>query len=126
ALMQRARAAIAAAQRQRGAQPVVFFVPGWESGYPRFLACYELAARDLDEILESHAASPEAAEALFTEGLIRDYPHLERFDEALAAYRATIERYPGTEWARRAQERILALEGIMPAAGPHGGAATGR
>ena len=122
ALMSRAREAVAAGHRMRLQPDGPFFVPSLAPDYPRYLAFYELAERDLAELLALHAGAPEAAEALFTTGLIRDYPHLERFDEALAAYRATVERHPGSVWAGRARERARALEEIMRAGtgGPHG------
>lgn len=122
ALMSRAREAVAAGHRMRNQPDGTFFVPSLAADYLRYLAFYELAERDLAELLALHAGAPEAAEALFTTGLIRDYPHLERFDEALAAYRATIERHPQSAWAGRARERARALEEIMRpgTGGPHG------
>ena len=128
ALMRRAREAVAAAHGMRMQPDGPFFVPAMATDYPRYLAFYELAARDLEELLFLHAGAPEAAEALFMSGLICDYPHLERFDEALEAYRETIARFPGSEWAGRSQERILVLEEIMGAGagGPHGAPSPGQ
>ena len=112
ALMRRARAALAGARKLR-AEMGGPFGGAWPPAEERFLAYCELATRDLDELLATHPHAPEAAEALFMSGQIRDYPHLERFDEAVAAYRETVARFPASEWAGRSRERLRVLEEIM-------------
>ncbi len=120
-LLRRAREAIAAAQRIRAEQGTPVNLPSWAPDHDRFLAFYDLAIRDLDELLATSPDAPEAAEALFTMGMAHDYPHLDLFDVALEAYHATIQRYPGTVWAQRAVERIQVIGGFMEIeAGPHG------
>ena len=49
---------------------------------------------------------------MFTVGRINDYPYLNLFEEALAAYRLTIARHPDTVWAQKARERIPLIEKI--------------
>ena len=111
ALMRRAREAFATALEIRSARggPYGF---SWVVGHEEFLAYTDLALGDLREVIEAHPAAPEAAEALFTVGRINDYPYLNLFDEAIAAYRLTIERHPGSGWAQKARERIALIEGI--------------
>lgn len=126
ALMRRVRDAIVAAQKIRNVHGNPIRLPGWAPDYERFIALYDLAARDLSELLAASPAAPEAAEATYTMGLIHDYPHLDLFDEALAAYRLTLERFPGTPWALRAGERIVLIEGFIRGGqgDPHGGDGT--
>ena len=114
ALLRRAREAFATARKLHAAQGGPFAAV-WPPARERFLAYCGLAIRDLDELLVAHPRAPEAAEAMFTMGRIHDYPYLNLFDEALAAYRLTIERHPGTPWARQAAERIAVIEGIVDA-----------
>jgi outer membrane protein assembly factor BamD (BamD/ComL family) len=94
------------------------------SDHERFLAFYDLAARDLDELLALSPDAPEAPEALFTMGMIHDYPHLELFDVALEAYQAAVSRFPDSPWAAKARERLGVLNAIMNPGGadPHRGA----
>ena len=115
ALMHRVRGAIAAAQKIRSAHGNPIHLPGWAPGYDRYIAYYDLARRDLAELLAAYPAAPEAAEATYTVGLIHDYPHLDLFEEALAGYRLTVERFPGTTWSLLAGERIALIEGFIRA-----------
>lgn len=124
-LLARARTAIAGAQQIRTAQGNPIKLPGWAPDYEKFLAYYDLAYRDLEELVARYPRGPEAPEGRFLLGLIHDYPHLDLFDEALARYRLTIEMHPGTEWAGKAAARIQVIESIMDGVieGPHGGQA---
>jgi hypothetical protein len=115
ALLGRARVAFAAARNIRAERGGPLGVIAWPPEHERFVAYCELALRDFDEILVVHPWSPEAPEAMFTTGQIHDYPNLNEFDTALEAYRLTVERYPGTPWARQAGERIRVIEGIIDA-----------
>lgn len=120
ALMHRAREAFAAARdiRSRVKGPAGF--TGWPPDRELFVAYCELALRDLGEVLDSHGDAPESAEAIFTVGRIRDYPYYNQFEEALEAYRLTIERHPGSPWARRAAERMRLVEGMIGGEGLRG------
>jgi hypothetical protein len=123
--MLRAREAFAAALRLRSEKAGPLGFSGWSLERERFNAYCGLALRDLEEILVVYPQSPDAPEAMFTVGQIEDYPNYNRFDRALEAYRLTIERYPGTSWARQAGERIRVIESMTDAGegGPHGVAA---
>jgi hypothetical protein len=121
ALLRRARAALAGARKLR-AEMGGPFGGAWPPAEERLLAYCELATRDLDELLATHPHAPEAAEALFTLGQVNDFPLLNRFDDALAAYRQTVERYPDTPWGRQARERIAVIEGNLAPATRGGGA----
>lgn len=112
-LMLRARETYAAARKIRAKKGGPLGFAGWSPARERFMAYCELALRDLDEILVNHPRSPEAPEALFTVGQIEDFPNRNQFDAALEAYRLTVERYPGTPWARQATERIRVIEDIF-------------
>ena len=127
ALMNRAREAFAAGRKLRSEYGGPLGFTGWSFERERFIAYCELALRDLNEILVAHPRSQEAPEAMFTVGQIKDYPNYNEFDEALEAYRRTVERYPGTPWARQAGERIVVIEGIIDAGkgSPHEGTAPG-
>jgi hypothetical protein len=108
-LMRRARAALLAARKTQTATGRAFgFSPVVER--EQFLAYCGLAIRDLEELLEAHPQAADAPEAMFTLGAINDFPNLNLFDEALVAYRLTVERYPGTPWAVRARERMALIE----------------
>ena len=115
ALLRRARLTFAAARNIRAERGGPLGVIAWPPEHERFVAYCELALRDFDEILVANPRSPEAPEAMFTVGQIHDYPNLNQFDTALEAYRLTVERYPGTPWARQAGERIRVIEGIIDA-----------
>jgi hypothetical protein len=80
------------------------------------------ALRDFEDIVANFPQSAEAPEALFHLGIIYDYPNLSNFGLALNYYRRTIEKYPGTESARKARIAIDNLERIMHAVetGRHG------
>jgi hypothetical protein len=121
ALMRRARASFAAAQKMRAESGGPFGRNPWPPERERFVAHCELAIRDFGELLGADPGSPDAAEAIFTIGQINDYPYLNVFDDALVAYRLTVERHPGTPWAAKAAERIAVIQGFMGAGGgPHG------
>jgi hypothetical protein len=113
ALMNRARAAFATGAKIRTEKAGPMGFVGWSPDRERFVAYCELALRDFDEILLAYPQSPEAAEAMFTTGQIEDYPNFNQFEDALATYRRTIERFPGTTWARQAGERVLVIEEIL-------------
>lgn len=109
-LLARTKEAVAAGQKIRNGLGIIF--SGASPGYDKFLAFYDLAYRDLEEIAVRYPKAPEAPEARFLLGLIHDYPHLDAFDEAVGQYFLTIELYPGTEWAQKAADRIRKLETI--------------
>ena len=71
------------------------------------------ALRDFEDVAANFPRSDEAPEALFHLGVIYDYPNLMSFGIALKYYRDTIERYPGTESARKAHVAIENLEDYM-------------
>lgn len=114
-LLARAREAIAAGQKIRAEQGTLINLPGWAPGYERFRAFYDLASRDLEELAGVYPNALEAPEGRYLLGLICDYPHLDLFDEALAQYRLTVERYPGTPWAALAAKRVELIEAILRA-----------
>jgi tetratricopeptide (TPR) repeat protein len=121
-LLARATAAIAAAQRIRTAEGTPFSLPATSPDYEPYLAYYDLAYRDLQELVVRHPKASEAPEAEYLLGLIHDYPHLDLFDEALVHYRRALETYPGTPWAQKAADRLALIEGFMRGATepPHG------
>lgn len=121
-LLARAQEAVAVGQTIRAQQGDSLSLPGSAPGYPKFLACYDLAYRDLEEVLASFAGAPEAPQANYLMGQIHDFRHLDNFEEALLRYHQTVERYPGTEWAKKADARIQLLESMMggPGDSPHG------
>lgn len=121
-LLARAKAAVAAGQRIRAEQGGPVTIGSWAPDYQKFLASYDLAYRDLEELLAGHPTAPEAPEASYLMGLIHDFRHLDNFEEALSRYHRTVALYPGTPWAGKAGERIKFLEGIMAgsADSPHG------
>jgi outer membrane protein assembly factor BamD (BamD/ComL family) len=43
---------------------------------------------------------------MFHLGVVYDYPDITNYHLALDYYRRTLEDYPGTEWARKAQQAI--------------------
>ena len=112
-LLVRAKAAIAAAQKIRNPQGDPVILPNWTQDHERFLAFYDLAYRDLEELAVRYPGEPEAPEARYLLGRIHDYPHLDLFEDALSHYRLTVERYPRTPWATQAAERIGVIERIM-------------
>lgn len=121
-LLRRALESIGRAQSLRRERMKAFHVFGFEDEL-HFVSYYDLAARDCREILHRHPQASQAPEAQFTLGLINDYPHLTRFEEADAAYRITMERYPGTEAARKAETRLRRLKELLGGPMPLPGAA---
>lgn len=121
-LLARAKEAVAAGQRIRNEQGDSLTLTASAPDYQRFLAFYDLAYRDLEEIAIRHARAPEAPEGRYLLGLIHDYHHLDFFEEALSQYHRTLELYPGTPWAKKAAERIEVLEKMFLRAvdAPHG------
>lgn len=113
ALMRRGREAFAAAMGIRSAGAGTMGFSGWSPQRERFLAYCELALRDFDELLAIAPGSPEAPEAIFRVGQINDYPNLNQFEEALAAYRLAVERYPSSAWAAASRERVALIEDIF-------------
>lgn len=112
-LLGRAREAIAAAQMIRCPQGDPVILPNWGEDHARFLAFYDLAYRDLEEVVVRYPGQPEAPEARYLLGLMHDYPHLDLFEDALAQYRLAVERHPGSPWAQKAAERIAVIEAIL-------------
>lgn len=121
-LLARAREAVAAGQKIRSEQGDAMTLPGSAPDYQKFLALYDLAYRDLYEVLALFPAAPEAPEAHYMMGLIHDHRHLDNFEEALGHYRQAVERHPGTPWAKKAGERIEYLEKFIGGmeSSPHG------
>lgn len=75
------------------------------------------ALRDFDDIAMNFPRSAEAPEALFHLGVSYDHPNLSDFGIALGYYRRTVEKYPGTESARKAGIAIENIEAFMRAVG---------
>lgn len=121
-LLARAKEAVAGGQKIRTEEGNAITLSASTQDYQRFLAFYDLAYRDLEEIAVRFAKAPEAPEGRFLLGLIHDFHHLDFFDEALTQYQRTVELYPGTPWAQKAAERIAVLEGMFRRAldSPHG------
>ena len=121
-LLVRAKEAVAAAQKIRAEQGSQISLTSVAPGYEQYLAYYDLAYRDLKEIVERYPKAAEAPEAQYLLGLIHDYPHLDLFEDALVQYRLAAESYPGTPWAKKAADRIESIEGIMRQGfeSPHG------
>ncbi|MHB8834476.1 MAG: tetratricopeptide repeat protein [Candidatus Methylomirabilia bacterium] len=121
-LLARVKVAIAEGQKIRAEQGTLISLPVAATGHERYLACYDLAYRDLQEIAVHHPKAAEAPEARYLLGLIHDYPHLDLFEDALVQYRLAVESYPGSPWARKAADRIELIEDIMGGApeSPHG------
>jgi hypothetical protein len=71
------------------------------------------ALRDFEDIAANFPQSAEAPEALFHLGVIYDHPNLSSFGIALGYYRRTVEQYPGTESARKAQVAAEKIESLM-------------
>ena len=120
-LLARIKEAIAVGQKIRAEQGTLISLPALAPGHERYLACYDLAYRDLEEIVVRYPKAAEAPEARYLLGLIHDYPHLDLFEEALVQYRIAVESDPGTSWAKKAADRIETIEGIMRGAtdSPH-------
>lgn len=112
-LLARVKQAVAAGQQIRAERGSMLSRPYSAPGHEEYLACYDLAYRDLEEIVVRYPKAPEAPEARYLLGLIHDYPHLELFEDALAQYRLAVESYPGTPWAQKAAGRIEMIEGFM-------------
>jgi hypothetical protein len=68
---------------------------------------------DFENVANNHPQSAEAPEALFHMGIIYDYPNLSSFKVAIHYYNSTIERYPGTESARKAKLAIEEIRSYM-------------
>jgi len=85
---------------------------GWPPDMDAWLRHLRQAESDFRTILEKFPERPEAAEALFMLGRLNDHPYRNRFDDALAEYRLTIEKYPGTAAAEKARVRIEIIETI--------------
>lgn len=112
-LLARVKVAIAAGQKIRAEQGTLISLPAFAPGHEQYLAYYDLAYRDLEEIAVHHPKAAEAPEARYLLGLIHDYSHLDLFEDALVQYRLAVESYPGTPWARKAAGRIETIEGIL-------------
>ena len=120
-LLVRVKEAIVAGQKIRAEQGTLISLPALAPGHERYLAFYDLAYRDLEEIVVRYPKAAEAPEARYLLGLIHDYPHLDLFEEALVQYRIAVESDPGTPWAKKAADRIETIEGFMRGAAdsPH-------
>lgn len=68
------------------------------------------ALRDFEAVVSEFPASAEAPEALFHLGAIYDYPNIASFGPALRYYKRTVEEYPNTESARKAEQAIRKIE----------------
>jgi hypothetical protein len=71
------------------------------------------ALRDFEDLATDFPQSADAPEALFHLGVIYDYPNLSVFELALNYYQRTLERYPGTESARKAGIAIGNIRAMM-------------
>lgn len=111
-LLARAQKAIDEAQRLRRRKMGVWNILSIEDEL-YFVAYYKSAEEDCREILERWPGAPEAAEAQYTLGLIHDYPHMTEFQKADAEYLLTIERYPGTEAAAKAESGLRHLRLLL-------------
>lgn len=81
--------------------------------FERYGGYFLRAMSDFEEVVTKHADSPEAPEAMFHLGIVYDYPNISDIELALGYYRRTVERYPGTEWARRAQEAVDDIQELL-------------
>ena len=70
------------------------------------------AAGHFHPAIEANPSGTEAPEALYLLGVLHDFGYLQRFDEAMMFYRRCLDEYPGTEAARRAEERYEKLREI--------------
>lgn len=70
------------------------------------------AAGHFHAAIEADPSSAEAAESLYLLGLLHDFGYLQRFDESMMYYQRCFDEYPGTEAARRAEERYRILKEI--------------
>jgi TolA-binding protein len=68
---------------------------------------WEEAAAAFDEIIQSGATGPEAAEALLLKA--RALEHLQKVDEALSQYQEVVDKYPDTPRAAEALHRAAQL-----------------
>lgn len=112
-LLARVKEAIAAAQKIRAEQGTLISLTALAPGHEQYLAYYDLAYRDLKDIVERYPKTSEAPLAQYLLGLIHDYPHLDLFEDALVEYRIAVESYPDTSWAKQAADRIRTIEEIM-------------
>jgi len=71
------------------------------------------ALRDFEDVTTNFPQSAEAPESLFHLGVIYDAPNLSSFGLALNYYERTIERYPGTESARKARIAIDQIKAYL-------------
>jgi len=81
-------------------------------GFEVFGGYFMRAISDFSTIVRQYPDSAEAPEAMFHLGVIFDYPDMSDFDTAVEWYRKVIERYPGTESARKARTGIDRIEAV--------------
>lgn len=93
-------------EREQGAQKVDELIPAQVERLKESLARLRLA----QELSPGADFAPEAA---FLEARIQDFGYLQRFDVTQAAYRRVVQQYPGTDAARRAQERVIYYENLF-------------
>jgi hypothetical protein len=101
-----------ALRKERSPMPAMGGVFGWPPDIDAWLRHLRQAQSDFHSILERFPDSPYAAEAQFMLGRINDHPYRNRFEDALAEYRLTVEKYPGTPAADKARERIEVIVAI--------------
>jgi hypothetical protein len=99
-------------RQKRSPMPVMGGVFGWPPDHEKWLRHLEQAEDDFRAILDRFPTSPEAPEAQFMLGRINDHPQRNVFDNAVAEYRRTVERYPATPAAEKARKRIELIESI--------------
>lgn len=80
-------------------QRIDFLEPGQAEQLRESLALLQKAA----ELAPQTAFAPEAA---YLAARVQDWGYLKRFEDARKAYQVVVDRYPGTESARKAAERI--------------------
>lgn len=107
--LERGKAGIEAARKMRSSGSGGTAL-SWVAGSEEYGDLYAGAEADFQAIITRYPDSAEAPEASYLLGVINDYPHLERFEDALENYRLTVEKYPGTEAAAKAAERRKAIE----------------
>lgn len=71
------------------------------------------ALRDFEDVATNFPQSAEAQESLFHLGVIYDHPNLSSFGIALNYYNRTMEKYPGTESARKSRIAIDKIQAYM-------------
>jgi lipoprotein NlpI len=71
------------------------------------------ALKDFETVADEFPGSQAAPDALFHIGVIYDYPNLSSFGLAMQFYQRTVDEYPGTEPAVKAQTSISNIEKMV-------------